>query len=819
MRIFSVQLLRALWWCVPILTLRPCQAGPTLPPALYEEWRITEGPVDGAVVAANPPSLQWASVRHWQGRPVNYRVELSDDPKFLDGRTVIGRLQRECFFNPHRKLAPGTWYWRYRILDGTTEVTKGPYSFIVKDDCLVFESPSFEAFLANITSRRLSVVTLGRDVAEVRKTARNHPMASGILEIGRKAAAVEIYDGPVSDTDPARSRSLHRKAGKEIRLVNDLVDAYTLGGEATMREALSKRLDVLLKWPTDDLLGSQVLTALARSYDALGQELPPDTRARLLIAIDERLQKGLADWPGNIEGRQVENHFWQMELSANFTAALATVHDLPASRPMLEYTYGLFLARFPNLATQEGGWAEGLGYFGVNKSAVVDMALLLKTAGGLDVFKMPWYQSLAGYFLYFAPMGGRIDGFGDMHDRVGNGDIGGAMMLVIGQENQDPTALYRANASGGDVERWYRIVNNLPLTPVDVPPPADLPQARMFAGVGLAALHTDVLNSARDTAVYFRSSPFGAKGHMHANQNAFNLSRRGEPLFYSSGYYTSFGDPHSLSSYRHTRAHNAILVNGCGQAFGHEGYGWIKRFAHGQEISYVCGDATMAYRPTVDKQFLDMLAKSGIAPTPENGFGDARLKLFKRHLILIRPDTLVVYDVLESEVASDWTLLLHTMKPPTLDPSGRLSLDTNKNAAVGFVTGSGVLKAALSDQFHTKPEDTLKKYSATPNQYHVNFQSVEKSQTMRFLTVIQMADSAHPLSPLSRMDPGRSLSAQSASTPSWTRESRQACRRRHGRRASSSICGPTRRAEPPCPRSRCRQLCWWKRLTGRRVRR
>ena len=629
-----------------------------------------------------------------------------------------------------------------------TEVTKGPYSFIVKDDPLVFETPSFEAFLANVTSRRLSVVTLGREVAEVRKTARNHPMAREILESGRKAAAADIYDGPISDTDPARSRSLHRKAGKEVRLVNDLVDAYTLSGEATMREALSKRLDVLLKWPTDDLLGSQVLTALARSYDALGQELPPDTRARLLIAIDERLKKGLADWPGNIEGRQVENHFWQMELSANFTAALATVHDLPTSRPMLEYTYELFLARFPNLATQEGGWAEGLGYFGVNKSAVVDMALLLKTAGRLDVFKMPWYQSLAGYFLYFAPMGGRIDGFGDMHDRVGNGDIGGAMMLVIGQENQDPTALYRANASGGDVERWYRIVNNLPITPVDVPPPTDLPQARMFAGVGLAALHTDVLNSARDTAVYFRSSPFGAKGHMHANQNAFNLSRRGEPLFYSSGYYTSFGDPHSLSSYRHTRAHNAILVNGCGQAFGHEGYGWIKRFAHGQEISYVCGDATMAYRPTVDKQFLDMLAKSRIAPTPENGFGDARLKLFERHLILIRPDTLVVYDVLESEVASDWTLLLHTMKPPTLDPSGRLSLDTNKNAAVGFVTGSGALKAALSDQFHTKPEDTLKKYSATPNQYHVNYQSVEKSQAMRFLTVIQMADSGAPALPV-----------------------------------------------------------------------
>ena len=87
----------------------------------------------------------------------------------------------------------------------------------------------------------------------------------------------------------------------------------------------------------------------------------------------------------------------------------------------------------------------------------------------------------------------------------------------------------------------------------------------------------------------------------------------------------------------------------------------------GRRSFYVCGDATMAYRPTVDNQFLDMLAKSRIAPTPENGFGDARLKLFDAPPdSRFRPDTLVVYDVLESEVASEWMLLLHTMKPPTL---------------------------------------------------------------------------------------------------------------------------------------------------------
>ncbi len=514
---------------------------------------------------------------------------------------------------------------------------------------------------------------------------------------------------------------------------------------------------MLLKWPTDDLLGSQVLTALAKAHDALHDELPPGLRQRMLAVMDRQLRKGLAAWPGNIEGRQVENHFWQMELSGNFTAALATVGDLEASREMLEYTYELFLARFPNLATPDGGWVEGLGYFGVNKSAVVDMALLLKKVGGVDVFLKEWYRTLADYFLYFAPLGGRIDGFGDMHDRVGEGDIGHGMLLVVGQENQDAKALFRAASRrqrDPSIEAWYQVVHGIRFEADQVARPANLPQARLFAGVGLAAFHTDVLDSSRDTAVYFRSSPFGAKGHMHANQNAFNISRRGEPLFYSTGYYTSFADAHSLSSYRHTRAHNAILVNGCGQAFGHEGYGWIKRYAHGEQMSYVCGDATMAYRQTVDQQFLDMLAESGIAPTRENGYGDSQLKLFERHVLFIRPDTVVIYDVLESAEESDWTLLLHTMQEPTVDRDGLLRLETEKNRAVGFVTGSQSLAISVTDQFHSPPVDFKNKYKDLPPQYHVSCMSRGKSRSFRFLTILQMANPGEVIPPVVRRKSG-----------------------------------------------------------------
>lgn len=733
----------------------PGTAQELLPATLYEEWRISPAPANGSVALTNPPSLQWRSLKHWENRDVRYRVELSNDSAFLTEKTIRGELQRYCFFNPHSKLDSGTWYWRYEIHEGNEHIVMGPYNFKIEDNTPVFESPAFPRVLENIPKAHPRFVTQGKTLAEVQASAKTHPLAKGIIEKGKKFIRSEIYDGPLSDSNPARQRNLERTASREVGVFHALLDAFILTNDGAMLEVILKRLDVLLRWPTDDLLGSQVLTALAKAHDAMGDDLPESMRKRVLNAMDKQIKYGLAKWPGKIEGRQVENHFWQMELAGNFTAALSTVGELESSREMLEYTYELFIARFPNLSTPEGGWSEGLGYFGVNESAVVDMAVLLKKVCKVDVFKMEWYQSLADYFIYFSPIGGRMDGFGDMHDRVGNGDIGHAMMLVLAEENSDPKAKYRLasllkNSSGKpadepwehelQVEPWYQIINSVKFNPNKVESPQNLPQSRLFRGVGLAAFHTDALNSPRDTAVYFRSSPFGAKGHMHANQNAFNLSRGGEPLFYSTGYYTSFADAHSLGSYRHTRAHNAILVNGCGQAFGHEGYGWIKRYIHGNQISYVCGDATMAYRQTVDKQFLELLNESGIDPKPANGYGDSKLKLFERHLVMLRPDVVVIYDVLESEVPSDWTYLLHTMKRPRFNTNGDLQLVTEKNFASAFVTGSQKLQHEITNQFYALPMDFKKKYRETPDQFHIRWSSTSKTTGIRFLSIIQLAD-------------------------------------------------------------------------------
>ena len=715
-------------------------------PSLYEAWRSRPWPTHGVSVPVNPAPLQWRSERYWNKRNPVYNVYLSQDASFASSSALVSSGQRFCFYHPHKKLKPGTWYWKYEIVDQGKTTTMGPYSFLISEQTPVFETPTWNEFLAKLPQHHPFLMTAGQPLASFKEKTRCHPLFNTIIAKGKRILRDTPYQGAVSDENPAKGKVISRTINRELKKFRALMEAWALSGDPQILSTLRERLQVLLSWPTHDLIGAQVLHMIALGYDLMFKELSSQEREKILRVIDRQLQLNLNAWSGKIESRQVENHFWQTGISGNFHAALATVHELPISRKMLRYIYNLFLVRFPNLATQEGGWAEGPGYFGVNKSAIIDMALTMKIHGNADVFQMPWYRSLADYLVYFAPSGGAISGFGDMHDRIRQGnDVGRSEALVVGYENKDSLAMFRFYQSIGDqnnkpvslqlneIEPWYQIVRHVQWRPVPEP---HLPQARVFYGTGQAALHSNVLHADRDTAVYFRSSPFGAKGHMHANQNCFNISRRGERLFYSTGYYTSFADPHSLTSYRHTRAHNGILVDGCGQAFGHEGYGWIKRFLNNKEIVYVCGEAAMAYRLSTDSQFLELNHRNGIANTPKWGFTDARLQKFERHLALLRPDTVVVYDVLESELPHQWTWLLHSPSPFKTISDNVLNVATQLNAAQVHVFGSNPLKLETTDQFYIPPVDFKKKYKDLPQQYHASYTTLKPSRAMRFLSII-----------------------------------------------------------------------------------
>ena len=133
----------------------------------------------------------------------------------------------------------------------------------------------------------------------------------------------------------------------------------------------------------------------------------------------------------------------------------------------------------------------------------------------------------------------------------------------------------------------------------------------------------------------FRSSPYGSTSHAIANQNAFNTFWNGQSLFYSSGHHTSFTDIHGVYCHRATRAHNTILVNGMGQRIGTEGYGWIPRYYVSDNISYVAGDASNAYGKVISPLWLLRGKQSNLEFSPENGWDDTGLKIFRRHIVTL----------------------------------------------------------------------------------------------------------------------------------------------------------------------------------------
>ena len=216
--------------------------------------------------------------------------------------------------------------------------------------------------------------------------------------------------------------------------------------------------------------------------------------------------------------------------------------------------------------------------------------------------------------------------------------------------------------------------------------------------------------------------------HAHADQNTFNIAYGGKRLFYNSGYRPAMGDPHFLEWHKHTQGHNGILIDGKGQPFNAGAYGYIPRFLNGNHISYAVGDASNAYAGHDEGQNID------------HG-----MKGFKRHYLMLRPSTIVIYDELEADHPATWSWLLHNDNKMTIDPLKRTILAGNEfaQAQVSLFSSSAV-DFKLTDQFSVPVDNWTNKINEDgdtvnfKNQWHFKAESSEKKEKMRYLAIIQV---------------------------------------------------------------------------------
>lgn len=167
------------------------------------------------------------------------------------------------------------------------------------------------------------------------------------------------------------------------------------------------------------------------------------------------------------------------------------------------------------------------------------------------------------------------------------------------------------------------------------------------------------------------------------------------------------------------------------------------------------GDASNAYTQFDESASNWIEALQDVhAYTAENGFiltdnDDPKVKTFRRHVALLRPNIVVVYDELESEKDVTWTFRLNGLERShmRLNDKNDLIADADNCDALSQVFGSSSLNVALSDTSYIKPFDWLnpqrgrKPIQFEKNQYNSTSENTEKCKQMRFLAIIQIDES------------------------------------------------------------------------------
>lgn len=669
---------------------------------------------------------------------------LSSSADFAQDATIESGKIAWNMWNPHRQLEPGTWYWRFRNISSTGEVKEwsDTYSFEVKGSEPVFVTPTWDTFLSMAPqfSPRLYCF-LDAKLSIARQKAPEHPEYKSLIQRAGTALAID-YDKEL--------KNLYASHDKLYQNVEYLYQAYLITRDDKYAQKLVNLLEAMIANPcsssvlySDNFITSTVTYAHASVYDLLAERLSPSLRQAAEAFVADQCRRFYRSSRGYEENHIFDNHFWQINYRLMFFSAL-TLYDrseYPDALTLLEYLYELWTARAPASGfNRDGLWHNGTGYFTTNSKTLAYMAMMLSYITRTDFTRHPWYQNAGQALAFNMPPSGANTGFGDGHEKnpEPNRQMAAFADFLAREVGDGYAAWYATNRPDLVHDDWemriYRMCNEDTYTGAL---PDNVPLLTWYKDAGEVSIHSSLTEAADDLALGFRSSQYGSGSHTTSSQNAFNMVYGGKTIFCSSGYYQNFSDAHNLMWYRHSRGHNTILVNGIGQPYTTKAYGRILRAGSGNTIAYALGDASNAYCGfTDDQMWLDNFKKAGVEQSVENGFGPTPLSKYYRHIVMLKPGIVVLYDELESSEPATWDWLLHSPAEFTIDAEKGIITTENKtdrnHCRVTLMT-SAKPDMSKTSKFLVPPANQGPSY---PDQWHFTAKIKDQS-AVRVLAIMQ----------------------------------------------------------------------------------
>jgi chitodextrinase len=666
-------------------------------PGTTPDWMTTADqlaarvrPAECAIVEQSPPDFGWPSTGG------SYQLTLT----YPNGSTKSVSTTNN-WVNWGEVLPAGSYKWRVTS-NGTASSVR---QFTVPATATPFLVPAMSSVLSQLSSKPRPRGLPDATTLATMKSQRSSAVNALLNDVKSKIKE------PLPGTNGGDSA---RYSDATLRAL--AAAAYSQQG-AYYNEAI-RRLMNLASWDargstsyTNDMAGSRVVAwALAVGYDWLYPRLSSSQKSQILAALKARVTDMYSGVMASIEARPRDSNGNQSLATTAVIAALIAP-DLPEATTWLNETLPLALNSINPWAGEEGGFSnsEAQGFWDLGGQLLPWYALRWST--GIDVAKKAWVKNWARYMTYFSPIGTPAHLFGDGLEM----DITeNRARFGKGHTYFAPTPLGRWYASklSGEDQTGLEYLMAPPADFTTATFPAGTPSTLLLPTIGQIAMHSDLSNPAR-TSVYFKSSPapYGAFNHSHADQNGFVVNSGGQRLAIESGYYDGYKTPHWTEWYHQTRAKNAITYDGGkGQVFyeqgGKMGHGAFTRHVGGSDYEIVTGDATPAYAGALTKA--------------------------ERSLVYLRPNLILVYDNLASDIARQWEWNIHSIKAMNVLSGSKVSIENNGQTLCVEVLNGPPRRFEQTDRFTADPSGTH------PQQWHGKFYSTELLPATEFVVLLNV---------------------------------------------------------------------------------
>ncbi|MFO8082161.1 MAG: DUF4962 domain-containing protein [Armatimonadota bacterium] len=582
-------------------------------------------PRDATRPRTNPPVFAWKpeNVAPPFALTVARDAELTDVVLQADGLADPMLLPEEAF-------DPGVYHWAWRAEGDRSPVFK----FEIEADAVTLEVPPAREWLARLSSDHPRIYVTGDDLESLRSsldTTRSEQWnALEVLSDALLSESHEIEEPPFLPNRAEDYEAYFRvwssilwDSRRFVKGAEVLALTWLASGKRRYARAACERIASISRWDPEgssylghnDEAHMSVIWHGSKAADWVWNEFTEEERA---LVIEQFRRRGEITFEhmhdrGTYGVTRFDSHAGREIV---FLALLGMVfHEhIPEAREWLDWLRPVLCGIWPVWAKDDGGWAEGPSYGLAYVNIMTMFATALKRGCGIDLYQRPFWRGHARWREAILPPYAEWMGFGD-HTEVWRGTwlSNAALVERIDRETggrQFSDYVDRLRNRAEDLEERPHVstpgffAQDYLTKPMDVEeaPSAEESMLRVFPDVGWAAIRTDLCDASRDIALVFRSSPYGAVSHSHANNNDFILHVAGRCMMMPSGYYAGYGSSHHAHWVWHTKSHNCVTLSDSGQIMrSHDSMGSTDLPFEDERIAYLRGTADTSYADRAER--------------------------------------------------------------------------------------------------------------------------------------------------------------------------------------------------------------------------